>query len=120
MGQGSETVLAMIVAETLGIPLARVHVVNSDTALKPWDVGTHASRTTFIAGNAARLAAEDHRRQLLEMAAVAFDEPAARLDVRNGWIFVTGDPQRRQPYVFCGVTLGTGKPRCATLIKGEG
>ena len=98
VGQGSETVLAMIVAETLGIPLARVHVVNSDTALKPWDVGTHASRTTFIAGNAARLAAEDLRRQLLEMAAVAFDEPATRLDVQNGWIFVTGDPQRRQPY----------------------
>ncbi len=98
VGQGSETVLAMIVAEAVGIPLARVHVVSSDTALTPWDVGTHASRTTFIAGNAARLAAEDLRRQLLEMAAVAFDEPAARLDVRNGWIFVTSDPQRRQPY----------------------
>jgi xanthine dehydrogenase molybdenum-binding subunit len=98
IGQGSETVLAMIVAETLGIPLGRVEVVNSDTALKPWDVGTHASRTTFVAGNAARLAAEDLRRQLLEMAAVAFDEPAARLDVRDGWIFVISDPQRRQPY----------------------
>src|SRR5207247_5336693 len=48
IGQGSETVLAMIVAETLGIPLERVDVVNSDTAVKPWDVGVHASRTTFI------------------------------------------------------------------------
>src|SRR5206468_3655944 len=57
IGQGSETVLAMIVAETLGVPIARVEVVNSDTAVKPWDVGVHASRTTFIAGNAARLAA---------------------------------------------------------------
>src|SRR5213594_2968857 len=58
IGQGSETVLAMIVAETLGVPLERVDVVNSDTAVKPWEVGVHASRTTFIAGNAARLAAE--------------------------------------------------------------
>ena len=33
--------LAMIVAETLGIPLERVEVVNSDTAIKPWDVGAH-------------------------------------------------------------------------------
>jgi len=98
IGQGSETVLAMIVAETLGIPLARVDVINSDTALKPWDVGTHASRTTFIAGNAARLAAEDLKRQLLEMAAVVFDEPAARLGTKDGWVFVTGDPQRRQRY----------------------
>ena len=61
IGQGSETVLAMIVAETLGVPLDRVEVVNSDTAVKPWDVGAHASRTTFIAGNAARLAAEKIR-----------------------------------------------------------
>ena len=57
IGQGSETVLAMIVAEELGLPLGRVEVVNSDTSIKPWDVGVHASRTTFIAGNAALLAA---------------------------------------------------------------
>ena len=61
IGQGSETVLAMIVAETLGVPLERVEVLNSDTSVKPWDVGAHASRTTFIAGNAARLAAEKLR-----------------------------------------------------------
>ncbi len=98
IGQGSETVLAMIVAETLGVPLERIDVVNSDTALKPWDVGTHASRTTFIAGNAARLAAEDLRRQLLAMGAAVLDEPADRLDVKDGWVFVASDPQRREPY----------------------
>src|SRR4030095_11103529 len=87
IGQGSETVLAMIVAETLGVPLERVNVVNSDTSLKPWDVGTHASRTTFIAGNAARLAAEDLKRQLLAMAASVFDESPDRLEVRDGWVF---------------------------------
>src|SRR5262249_59042312 len=65
IGQGSETVLAMIVAETLGVPLERVDVVNSDTAVKPWDVGVHASRTTFIACNAARLAAEKIPARLL-------------------------------------------------------
>jgi xanthine dehydrogenase molybdenum-binding subunit len=78
IGQGSETVLAMIVAETLGVPLERVDVVNSDTAVKPWDVGAHASRTTFIAGNAARLAAEKLRGELLTMAAAQLEEPAAR------------------------------------------
>jgi CO/xanthine dehydrogenase Mo-binding subunit len=98
IGQGSETVLAMIVAETLGVPLERVDVVNSDTSLKPWDVGTHASRTTFIAGNAARLAAEELKRQLLDMAAAIFDESPDRLDVRDGWVFVTSDRQRRAPY----------------------
>ena len=98
IGQGSETVLAMIVAETLGIPLDRVDVVNSDTAVKPWDVGVHASRTTFIAGNAARLAAADLKQQLLAMAAAQMDEPAERLALRDGWVSVVGEPQRRLPY----------------------
>jgi CO/xanthine dehydrogenase Mo-binding subunit len=98
IGQGSETVLAMIVAETLGIPLARVEVVNSDTTVKPWDVGAHASRTTFIAGNAARLAAKKLGDQLLAMAAEQLDEPAARLTLAEGAVFVTAEPQRRLPY----------------------
>src|SRR5438874_9865316 len=83
IGQGSETVLAMIVAETLGVPLERVEVVNSDTRVRPWDVGAHASRTTFIAGNAARLAAEKVRSELLAIAAVQLEAPADRLDVRD-------------------------------------
>jgi xanthine dehydrogenase molybdenum-binding subunit len=98
IGQGSETVLAMIVAETLGVPLERVDVVNSDTAIKPWDVGAHASRTTFIAGNAARLAAEKLRVQLLAMAADELEAPVDRLAVAGGWIFVRDEPGRRVAY----------------------
>jgi xanthine dehydrogenase molybdenum-binding subunit len=98
VGQGSETVLAMIVAETLGVPLDRVEVVNSDTTVKPWDVGAHASRTTFIAGNAARLAAAKVRAELLAMAAEALEESRERLDLKDGWVFVADEPGRRLPY----------------------
>ena len=98
IGQGSETVLAMIVAETLGVPLARVEVVNSDTAVKPWDVGVHASRTTFIAGNAARLAAEKLRARLVAMAAGELEATVEELAVGDGWIFVKAEPQRRIAY----------------------
>jgi CO/xanthine dehydrogenase Mo-binding subunit len=98
IGQGSETVLAMIVAETLGVPVDRVEVVNDDTAVKPWDVGAHASRTTFIAGNAARQAAAALRARLLAIAAVELDEPPERLEVRDGWVFVAAEPSRRLPY----------------------
>jgi xanthine dehydrogenase molybdenum-binding subunit len=98
IGQGSETVLAMIVAETLGVPLERVDVVNSDTSVRLWDVGTHASRTTFVAGNAARQAAEKVRAQLLDIAAAQLEEPAAALDVKGGWVFARRDPQRRLQY----------------------
>ncbi len=98
IGQGSETVLAMIVAETLGVPLGRVEVVNSDTAVKPWDVGVHASRTTFVAGNAARLAAEKLRGELLALAAAELDAPADALSARDGWIMVAAEPTRRVAY----------------------
>jgi CO/xanthine dehydrogenase Mo-binding subunit len=98
VGQGSETVLAMIVAETLGVPLERVDVVNSDTAVKPWDVGAHASRTTFVAGNAARLAADKLRARLLAMAAAELEAPVERLATADGWIFVRDEPGRRVAY----------------------
>ena len=51
IGQGSETVLAMIASEELGIDLKKIKVINTDTDIKPWDVGVHASRTSFVAGN---------------------------------------------------------------------
>lgn len=98
VGQGSETVLAMIAAETLGIPLERVEVVNRDTVVRPWDVGVHASRTTFIAGNAVLLAARDLKQKLLALAAEVMDEPAERLEVADGCVFVRDAPERRLPY----------------------
>ncbi|MCP4456420.1 MAG: xanthine dehydrogenase family protein molybdopterin-binding subunit [Cytophagales bacterium] len=51
IGQGSETVLAMIAMEELGIDEDKIKVINTDTDVKPWDVGVHASRTSFVAGN---------------------------------------------------------------------
>jgi xanthine dehydrogenase molybdenum-binding subunit len=115
IGQGSETVLAMIVAETLGVPLDRVAVVNSDTAVKPWDVGAHASRTTFIAGNAARLAAEKLRAELLAIAAETLEVSPARLAIREGWVFVTDEPGRRVPYDRV-VRAGHFRPGGRTLV----
>jgi CO/xanthine dehydrogenase Mo-binding subunit len=98
IGQGSETVLAMIAAEELGIPFDRVQVVNDDTTVKPWDVGVHASRTTFIAGNAALLAARDVKRQLFAIAARELDEPVESLTCEDGFVFVRDAPQRRVAY----------------------
>jgi CO/xanthine dehydrogenase Mo-binding subunit len=98
IGQGSETVLAMIVAEELGIPLARVEVINSDTSVKPWDVGAHASRTTFIAGNAALLAARELKRKLLALGARVLDEPEELLELARGRVQVRDRPERSMEY----------------------
>src|ERR1041384_2398438 len=56
-GQGSLTILAQIVAQELGIATEDVHVVSADTDSTPMDTGAIASRTTYVTGNAARLAA---------------------------------------------------------------
>jgi CO/xanthine dehydrogenase Mo-binding subunit len=75
-----------------------VDVVNADTAVTPWDVGAHASRTTFVAGNAARMAAQRVRAQLLEIGAAQLEAGPHELDVREGWVFVRTEPGRRLPY----------------------
>jgi xanthine dehydrogenase molybdenum-binding subunit len=62
-------VLAQIIAETMGFTPDDVSFTIGDTALGLWDAGTHASRHTFVAGNACILAAEKVRRQILEMSA---------------------------------------------------
>jgi CO/xanthine dehydrogenase Mo-binding subunit len=98
IGQGSDTVLAMIVAEEVGVPVHRVEVINSDTAVKPWDVGTHASRTTFVAGNAAQLAARALKQKLLAAAAGVLEEPAEELELVDGLVRVRSRPERGLPY----------------------
>ena len=86
IGQGIDAVINLIVAEELGVPLEHVTIVNNDSDIAPWDVGVHASRTTFIAGNGARRAARQARQQILNAAARAFEMPAADLDLRAGFV----------------------------------
>ena len=64
IGQGSETVLAMMAAEELSIPMSKIKVINTDTDVKPWDVGVHASRTSFVAGNSVLGAVEKLKEKL--------------------------------------------------------
>ncbi len=71
MGQGSDTAMAQIVAEVLGIEAEDVHVIHADTDVTPYDMATLGSRSTFHMGNAVRLAAEDARVKLQELASAA-------------------------------------------------
>ena len=86
IGQGSETVLAQLVCEELGLPMSAVSVVNNDTDITPWDVGVHASRTTFIAGNSALGAARKAKAKILAAAAAKYGQPAEALDLRDGCV----------------------------------
>jgi CO/xanthine dehydrogenase Mo-binding subunit len=68
MGQGSDTALAQIIAEVLGVPIESITVVHPDTDVTPYDMATLGSRSLFHMGNAVKLAAEDARDKLLALA----------------------------------------------------
>jgi len=68
MGQGSDTAMAQIVSEVLGIPVEAITVVHPDTDVTPYDMATLGSRSTYHMGNAVRRAAEDAREKLIALA----------------------------------------------------
>ena len=93
-GQGSLTILAQITAQELGIATDDVHVVSADTDATPMDTGAIASRTTYVTGNAARMAAEKAKLILFDVAAPLLGVKATQLEAQDHKIFVKGFPQR--------------------------
>jgi CO/xanthine dehydrogenase Mo-binding subunit len=68
MGQGSDTAMAQIVEEVLGVPIESITVVHPDTDVTPYDMATLGSRSMYHMGNAVKAAAEDARDKLLALA----------------------------------------------------
>ncbi len=95
VGQGSNTVLSVIAAETLGLPLGRITGYFADSDATPFAHPTAGSTTTFSSGIAVRAAALDARRQLLEAASRLLESAPDELAVEDGVIFVRGIPERR-------------------------
>jgi CO/xanthine dehydrogenase Mo-binding subunit len=95
LGTGSDTAIAQIVAEELGIPVQNVRVVNDDASIRPWDVGTHASRATFVAGNSALLAARKAKEIILNAAAEVLNTSISSIVVENGMVYDRETPSKR-------------------------
>jgi len=70
LGTGSDTVLAQMAAEILGVPTEDILMYSSDTDMTPFDTGAYASSTTYISGMAVKKAAEGVREQIKERAAL--------------------------------------------------
>lgn len=83
LGTGSDTILAQIAAEVLGVPLAKILVTSSDTDVTPFDVGAYASSTTYVSGMAVQRAAEKVREQILGVAAPMLGVSTERLALRD-------------------------------------
>ncbi len=86
IGQGSETVLAMMAMEELGLSVDKIKVINTDTDIKPWDVGVHASRTSFVAGNSLLGAVKELKAKLSPKAAEMLNCNLDDLEYENGLI----------------------------------
>jgi 4-hydroxybenzoyl-CoA reductase subunit alpha len=91
IGQGSDTMVAMIAAETLGIPLENVKVTSGDTDLTV-DLGAYSSRQTLMTGHATKEAAEQVRRQIAEVLAERTGHDASSISFRDGRVLFDGGP----------------------------
>ena len=92
IGQGSNTLLAAIVAEVLGVDLDRVHVQRVDSDVSPVDLGSYSSRVTFMMGNAARAASEQLKAKLVAAAAELTQRPAETIEVGHEKFTARGEP----------------------------
>jgi carbon-monoxide dehydrogenase large subunit len=91
-GQGIETVLAQIAADTLGVAPDTVTVIAGDTGEQPFGTGSWASRSTVVGGSAVHQAALAVREEALKLAADLLEAAQHDLDVAGGTIRVRGDP----------------------------
>ena len=114
IGQGSDSVLATIVAEEFGLQPADIRLVTADTDTTPIDLGSYSSRVTFMAGNAALEAARKMRALLVEAVEaggrrfdeVSFEEASILAEARFGTLTTAGSytpPKIAGPFKGSGV-----------------
>jgi CO/xanthine dehydrogenase Mo-binding subunit len=94
-GQGMWNVFAQIVAEELGVSVEDIDITTPDTDITPYALGPHGGgRATISAGNAVKLAAEDARKQLFQVAAEMLEANVEDLVIEDQKIYVNGSPEK--------------------------
>ncbi|HEX2654477.1 MAG TPA: xanthine dehydrogenase family protein molybdopterin-binding subunit, partial [Xanthobacteraceae bacterium] len=94
-GQGTDAIIAQIVASSFGVPIAQVRVISGDTDNTPYGGGTWASRAAGIGGEAAWQAGKALRENVLSVAASILQADARALDIRNS-VVVDADSGRER------------------------
>jgi len=131
IGQGSDDVLAAMVAEVLGIDPFEIRCVTGDTALTPVDLGSYSSRVTVMMGNAAIQAAEKLKAQIAEATAEQLEVIPSRLSFSSGRVFVAENTNNscsfKEAIEFAEAKFGTlgavgsySPPRSPGRYKGAG
>ena len=131
IGQGSDSILAYIVAEVLGIDPFDIRVVTADTDLTPVDLGSYSSRVTLMTGNAAIQAAERARELLVMAVAEKLAVPIENISLGERRVFDVENPEVGVSFAEAVVlaeskfgTIGTvgsySPPRSPGRYKGAG
>ncbi|MGB8435311.1 MAG: xanthine dehydrogenase family protein molybdopterin-binding subunit, partial [Burkholderiales bacterium] len=131
IGQGSDDVLAAIVAEVLGIEAFDVRCVTGDTGITPVDLGSYSSRVTVMMGNAAIQAAERLRELVADAASEELGVLPERVVFAQGQVFAAEDPSKtmrfREAVAFAEAKHGTlgsvgsySPPKAPGKFKGAG
>lgn len=92
IGTGTKTVMAMVVAEELGVPLERIQVEHADTGTTQFASASGGSKTVPTESPATRAAALEVKRQILELAAEELKAAASDLRIKDGTVVSVKDP----------------------------
>ncbi|MFQ5835977.1 MAG: xanthine dehydrogenase family protein molybdopterin-binding subunit, partial [bacterium] len=95
IGQGSDTIMAQIAAEELGISIEKISMMTTDTDVTPDCESSSASRVTYISGKAVQLAAKKAKEILFEKVSGHLDTDPEELCLRDGIIYAEQHPEKR-------------------------
>ena len=94
MGQGILGVLSQIAAETIGLRYEDIRVITGDTDITLFDIGSHASRSTYVIGNAVVNAGQKVRQMVLERAAGKLGVSTDKLEIKDGRVYIQSRPEK--------------------------
>lgn len=97
IGQGSSTMVAVIVSEELGMPISDIRVIAADTDTTPVDLGAYSSRITLMVGNACLDAARKLRKIVCGAVAKRWEIPASRVTLVERQAIDRENPSQRVP-----------------------
>lgn len=96
-GAGVREVQQKVAAEELNVPLESIRLSPSDTSITPPDFGSTGSRSTYCGGIAVKLACQDAKRRLFEIASEKLGIPADQLGFKDGCVYTLSDPDNLIP-----------------------
>ena len=120
MGQGSNTTMAMICAEELGVQVEDIRLHMGDTENCPVDLGAWGSRETLMQGNAVKMAAEKAKQQIIEYAAAKLSPNIVYdLDIKDRWVHLIARPERGLSYYDVVKETIRGKAGLPIIARGH-